>query len=70
MSNGEIALIGAGALIVAGAIPSLLSFLNGKKLDTIHVLVNSNLTHIKDQLATAVAKIERLERERDEREPQ
>jgi hypothetical protein len=50
------ALIGAVAVVVVALINR-----NSKKLDQIHILVNSNLTQIKADLAQAVTQISYLE---------
>jgi hypothetical protein len=50
------ALIGAVAVVVVALINR-----NSKKLDQIHILVNSNLAQIKTDLAAAVAQIGHLE---------
>jgi hypothetical protein len=52
------------ALIAAspGVIAAIASIRNGKKADDIHLLVNSNLTAVKDQLAAALTKVESLEK--------
>lgn len=51
---------GAIAAIVA-ALDVLLSRRNGKKLDVVHDLTNSTLSGVKSDLATALAKVARLE---------
>ena len=64
MSYGVAVLIGAGAVVVASAVPSFISLLNSQKLNTIHLLVNSKLD-------AALGKIAELEREaggRDQRD--
>ncbi len=46
---------------VASTVAALISFKNGKKADAIHILVNSNLTTVKDDLAAARLEILHLQ---------
>jgi hypothetical protein len=57
-----VALIGAVAAIIAASIGALVAR-NGRKLDAIHVLVNSNLTKVKVELETATQTIVALREE-------
>jgi hypothetical protein len=55
-----ISMIGGGAVVMASAITGATAFLT-RKLDEIHVLVNSNLETVKKDLAGATKQIARLE---------
>lgn len=56
-----IIVIGALATAVVSIISALKSRQNGVKLDEIHVLTNSNLTAVKNDLKTALADIKKLQ---------
>ncbi len=47
--------------IIAATPPSIIGWLNSRKADAIHVLVNSNLTEVKTELALANQQIKDLQ---------
>lgn len=57
-----VALIAAGPPTIVGAMNLAAALRNGKKSDSIHVLVNSNLTAVKADLQVALERVKQLER--------
>lgn len=56
-----LAIVAAIPPTLAGVAALIVSIRNGKKSDQIHVLVNSNMTAVKADLATAAKRIASLE---------